>query len=336
MLARLVLALLLGGLGCRHAPRVERTLSFPSTLEISAVAIDPTALRWDSSSYRSLELSQRMVDEAVRRQGDSLLIFGSWEAVAFGELLPRSQQSPVIALLIPHGVPPERLVIFKPWLEQRIQSGATSVQDSAGKSAGKARSEVITYIAHLDVVAASNNEVVAELKGEVDIDPFAESEDEGDSAPALTRLMEALVADALLALKAQHRLPAAPPRPFNGKLLYAPQQGFDFILSADKPPLRAQLLKGDALDQEVVERRAILFANPGIDEALVAKLSRSRGGLYVQRGDGELGLHAGDLILQIDRRPASRQAFHRALLYPAPTELLVQRANGEETVVVLK
>lgn len=320
-------------IGCRHGPKIERTLSLPSTLEISAVTVEPVSFRWDEPSYRALELSQRMIDEGVRLFGSSLLFFGNWEATGFGEAQPRTKQTPILALLAPYGAAPERLMLFRPWVEVRIQSGATAVQDSSGKTAGKARSEELTYIAHLDVLNADTNEVVAELKGEQDVDPFAEVDD-GDPAPGLTRLLNALMVEALMSLRPHFRVPAAPPRAFSGSFLFAPQQTFRFVQVEGKPSLEELMLKGDALDQEVARRRRIVFANPGISEALVAKLSATRGGLYVV--DGDLGLRPGDVVLEIDRRPACLQHFHRALLSPVPTELLVRRADGDEGVVVLR
>lgn len=319
---------------CRHGPKVERTLSFPTSLEISAVAVEPVSFRWEEPSYRALELSQRMLDEGVRLHGATLLFFGNWETTPFGEVQPRTKQTPILALLAPLGVTPDRLILIKPWVEVRVQSGATAVNDSSGKTAGRARSEELTYIGHLDVYSANDNMLIAELKGEQDVDPFADRTDDGDPAPGLTRLLNALMVEALNSLGSQFRSPAAPPREFHGTFHYVPQDAFSFVEREGKPSLQSQLLSRDALDQEVIKRDRILFANPGITDDMVAKLSASRGGLYVV--DGDLGLRRGDVVLQIDGKPASRQHFARALLSPNPTELLVRRADGEETVVVIK
>lgn len=334
---RLLPFLLLAATACRHGPKVERTLSLPAALEISAITVEPVSFRWSQPSYRGLELAQRMLDLGLQRHADALYFFGNWEATPFGEAQPRRvKQTPVLALLAPYGVEGARLVVFRPWAQMRVQSGQTAVHDTEGNAAGQARTEALTYVAHLDVIAALTGETVAEFKAEVNADPFAERGDNGDPAPELTRLFLALMSEALDSLRSQLREPAAQPRAFNGKLHFAPQRTFAFIQSEDAPSLQSQLRKGDALDQEVMKRDRILFANPGIDDATAAKLATTTGGLYVAAADASLYLASGDLILEIDRKPAQRAHLHRALLAPFPTELLVRRANGDETVVILK
>lgn len=334
---RLLPLLLLAATACLHGAKVERTLNLPAALEISAITVEPVSFRWDQPAYRGLDLAQRMLDLGIQRHADALYFFGDWEATPHGEGQPkRVEPTPVLALLAPYGVDGARLVQFRPWAEIRVQSGQPAVHGTKGDFAGQARTEALAYIAHLDVVTALTAETVAEFKAEVNADPFAERGDNGDPAPELTRLFLALMSDALNSLRSQFREPAAQPRAFNGKLHFAPQRTFAFIQTEDALSLQPPLRTGRARDQEVMKCDRILFANPGIDDATAATLAATNGGLYVAAADASLDLAIGDLILEIDRKPAQRQHLHRALLAPSPTELLVKRANGDETVVIIK
>lgn len=339
LLAPLLLLIALVALaGCRSGrPKIETTVELPGTLEVTALSIEPFRFRWDEPAWRSLELSQRMLDTAIDEDGDRLFFFASWEAIPMGQIAPRMIQPPIINLLGHYGLNRDNLVIVKPWAERRSQSDATAVNETAtGKSAGRARNERVTYVGHVELFNAATGEQLAEVKGELDVDPLEERDEElGDPAPEFTRLMTTLMTSALGTIDKHVREPATPPRPVMSRFSYAPQKTFEYV-EEGKPSFASRLLQMDMLDAELARQNRVAFLNPGISEDLVTKLAGTTGGLYVLTPDPLLGLEEGDLITQIDNEPATPQLLQRARLSPSATALTLKKKNGDPWVAVLK
>ncbi|MFL5321331.1 MAG: hypothetical protein ACJ790_16850 [Myxococcaceae bacterium] len=334
----LAIALLLTLAGCRTGrPKIEKTLEIPSTLEITAITVDPFEFRWEEPAWRSFEVTQRVIDAAIEHSGEKVFLFGTYEATPFGEVQHRGIQSPTVALLSKYGLTIDNLVILKPWAEVRIQSASTSVKEAdTGKAAGKSRDEQLTYIGHIDAVAAGTNNPIAEFKAELDVDPLAAHDDVvGDPAPDLTRLMVALTQTALESLGRSVREPANPPRALSAKLAFAPQKTFAYTV-AGQDSFAQKLLKMDSLDAELARQNRVAFENPGMSEEMVSKLAATAGGLYVLSGDAALGLDPGDVISLIDDQPALPQLLQRARLAPSQSQLTIRRANGDSGVAVYR
>lgn len=322
-------AALLGG--CKSG--LSKKLYVRPGLKVSAVAVYPFAFRWEEPAYRSFELSQRLIGAATVKGGEQFQFFGPSE---FQVYRPDDDNpwaaSNAVSLLSSAGLRPDQAVVLRPIAERRVHSGQKEVLDSRGKPVGAVKVQDVTYVGRVEILHPSTGDLVVEVAGQAEVDPFAEREDDSDPAPELTALMEALTREAIEALAQYAASTGEPPRELSLGLVFNPKLAFGYA-EKGRPPLELKLAALDPVEAELVTQGRVKFANPGLAEDEVAKLSRLPGGLWVRAAPEGSKLKEGDLITQVEEGPALPQSMHRLRFASAPARLKVRRAG--EVIQVL-
>ena len=319
-LACAVLLVTLTGVACRTSYRTQRAI--PPELTAHAVVVYPFGFRWEQPAWRSVELSQRLVDEALALAGDEALFFGPSEIRVYR---PQDDNawvaSNAVVRLAAQGIRAEQGLVLRPWAERRVQSALRELQDAQGRPAGVGNVEETTFVGHVEVLHPSSGQVLVEVSGEAVSDPFAERTDEGegaDPAPVLTKLMVDLTREALSALDGTLR-PPRPPSPPLAQVALLPWEALD--LTSTLAPL-------DALDAEVVRHQRLRFANPTLGPDAVARLSRLPAGLYVLEAPEGGKLAPGEVVVGLEGAPALPQALARVRFSPTPVQARVRLPSG--------
>jgi hypothetical protein len=319
-LACAVLLVTLAGVACRTPYRSQRDI--PLELTAHAVVVYPFGFRWEQPAWRSVELSQRLVDEALATAGDDAIFFGPSEIRVYR---PQDDNawvaSNAVVRLAAQGVRAEQGLVLRPWAERRVQSALRELQDAQGRPAGVGNVEETTFVGHVEVLHPSSGRVVVEVTGEAVSDPFVQREDEGegaDPAPVLTRLMVELTREALSALDGTLRPPREPSPPL-AQVALLPWEALD--LTSTLAPL-------DALDAEVVRHQRLRFANPTLGPDVVARLSRLPAGLYVLEAPEGGKLAPGEVVVSLEGAPALPQALARVRFSPTPVQARVRLPSG--------
>jgi hypothetical protein len=319
-LACAVLLITLSGVACRTPYRSQRAI--PPELTVHAVVVYPFGFRWEQPAWRSVELSQRLVDEALASAGDDALFFGPSEIRVYR---PQDDNawvaSNAVVRLASQGVRAEQGLVLRPWAERRVQSALRELQDAQGRPTGVGNVEETTFVGHVEVLHPSSGQVVVEVTGEAVSDPFTQREDEGEGAdptPVLTRLMVDLTREALSALDGTLR-PPRPPSPPLAQVALLPWEALD--LASTLAPL-------DALDAEVVRHQRLRFANPALGPDAVARLSRLPAGLYVLEAPEGGKLALGEVVVSLEGVPALPQALARVRFSPTPVQARVRLPSG--------
>ncbi len=329
-LAALVAALT--ALGCSTVPVKVRP---GPVLPIQALAVYPCTFRWDEPAYRSFELSETLALQAL--ETGRYAVFGPGEF----RLVRGSSDNPFvgsdIALqLADRGLSPLSALVVKPTLEKRAQSQLKQVFDENGKAKGAARVEEATLVARLEVFHSASREVVADATASVEVDPLA-PRDASDPLPEATLLLRRMMA-AVLDGVAERAPGSESVRAAGFDYVWNPKAALEFSMD-NKPAFADALARLDALEQDVALESRMRFFLPDEDPALVGRLKRMPGGLYVTRvgAASAAGLLPGDLIVSVNGEPALPQVLDRALrqaLPGQPLALKVRRSSGLLDVVL--
>jgi hypothetical protein len=299
------------------------------------VVVYPFGFRWPEPAWRSFELSQRLIDEALAESGEQALFFGPSE---FKVYRPQEDNawaaSNAVARLATHGLRAEQALVLRPWAERRAQSVQRELQDAKGHAVGVGTAEETVYLGHVEVLHPSSGRLLVEVTGEALSEPFAERTDEGaDPLPELTRLMAGLTREALAALDDTLR-PPRPPAPPLAEVALVPWEAFEYA-EEGRPAFASQLAALDALDAEVVRHQRLRFANPGLEPDALGRLSHLPAGLYVLEAPGSGKLAPGELVVSLEGGPALPQALARVRFSPTPVQIRVRRPDGNFTERVL-
>ncbi|MFL5357923.1 hypothetical protein [Archangium sp.] len=322
-----VLLAALSGVACQTAYHTQRAV--PPELTAHAVVVYPFGFRWPEPAWRSFELSQRLISEALAVYGEQALFFGPSE---FKLYRPQDDNawvaSNALSRLVSYGVRPEAGLVLRPWAERRVQTLQRELHDAQGRPVGSGAGEETTFLGHVEVLHPSSGRVLVEVTGEVVADPFAERTDEGaDPSPELTRLMVGLTREALAALEDTLSPPRSPSPPL-GEVLLVPWEAFSYA-EEGRPPLSPQLAAMDALDAEVVRQQRLRFANPDLAPDALTRLARMPAGLYVREAPEGGKLAPGEVVVGLDGGPALPQALARARFAPTPVQVRIRLPAGD-------
>ncbi len=305
-------------------------------LSLTTAFVYPFDFRWEEPVYRKFELSQRLVDEAVHHSGDRFAFFGPSE---FRVMRQNDNgawvASTALPLLINSGSRADQGIVIRPWAENRKNSSAQEAFDKKGKSTGMATMEETTYFGHVDVIHPSTGQVLVEVSGEVKVDPFSgdAADDSSDPARPLTKLMAALLAEALDAIAGQAAVRNVRPE-LGLTLALTPRVTLGYAEDG-RPNTQLVLAAQDAVAQEIFVQDRAKFLAPMLPEGELPKLSKLPAGTYVIAAPSTAKLQPGDLVLSIDGVTALPQGLSRLRFSAVPAQVRVRRATGEETEVLL-
>jgi hypothetical protein len=324
----LLAAASLVALGCSGNLQVRVRPGGP--LQVQAAAVYPVSFRWDEPAWRSYELGQLLVLQAMAT--GRYAVFGPGEFKLVRETADNPFIGSDIALgLANHGFSALQALVFRPWIEKRAQSAVKQLFGPDGKPRGVERVEEVTYLVHLEVFHSATREIVAESSATVEVDPFA-SHEPSDPQPELTEALVKLMRRTLAELA--DRAPGAPiERSAGFEYVWNPKAGFTFALER-RPALADALRTMDLLEQDLAMEARLRFFLPDADNATLASLKRLPPGLLVTRVGPEAlgaGLGAGDLVTEIQGEPALPQTLQRALRAAragTPLTLRVRRSTG--------
>jgi hypothetical protein len=303
---------------------ITRALKAPETaLTVSAVLVYPVrltgtpALRW-----RELELGQRLVQAGLARAGGRLAIYGPTEFTVSRWDDPRWAASTAAPLVLGEGRRLDEVLAVRTSAERRVTSNVTERQDAQGRARGGAVSEEVTWLCTLELLRPSTGEVLGTFTAQVTSDPFAPTgEEEFDPDPALTRLLERMVAEALRwTLEA---LPDQAPDVALPRLTLA--LGPAATISQREPDAAPM----DALSTEVWVHNRARFLSPSLPEAHVPTVARLAQGMLVLEAPPGAGVQAGDVIVRVHGAPALPQVLARRRLRDAPVPVVVRRGRRE-------
>jgi hypothetical protein len=283
------------------------------------VFVYPCGFRWQESAYRSFELSAKIVRWALGSTQSVIPFFGPSEFRVTRPLEPNIWvgSDDAISLLTSYQLSPENVIVFRPWVEKHIEWQAREVHDREGSKISEEERQAIRYIAHLDVVHPSTRTLLFELKAESAPDAPSTRIEE-DPTPALTLLFGQLTQTATERLKPLLEGPTAwvnalPP------VAFAPQAYFNFRFEG-RPSFQATL---DELSPEAsaeVRRSRIKYLNGELPPNVLEAMAESEGGLWLLADAPTLSLRRGDLVVELDGRPALPEAFERLKFARAPTK----------------
>lgn len=330
----ILLVPLLGALGCTSA-LIKVDLKPGEKLPVEAAAIFPFHFRWDEPAYRSFELSQMLVLQAMATQ--RYAVFGPGEF----NLVSATSDNPFLGSdfalgLADRGLSPMRAIVFRPSAERRTQSEVKQVFDDQGRPKGHARVELSSVLVKLEVFHSASREILAELSGRAELDPFAER-DPSDPTPEVTALVNRMMKVALEQI--EERAPGAPlDREPGFSYRWCPKSALEFALEG-KPALSAALQRMDALEQDVATEARMRFFYPKLDDRSLTRLKRSPAGLLVTQVASDVGaqLAEGDVVVEVNGEPASPQALQRALRSTPrgqPLKLKVRRRGAVADVAL--
>jgi hypothetical protein len=113
-----------------------------------------------------------------------------------------------------------------------------------------------------------------------------------------------------------------------------PWQAFEYA-DEGRPAHVGALALMDPLDAELLRQQRLRFANPGVETPLLDRMARLPAGLYVLSSPKAGKVTSGDVLLQIDGRPALPQVLARTRLGPTPAQVQVLRAAGGTSQILL-
>lgn len=308
---------------------ITRTIRPPETpISISAVLISPVRITGTlAPGWRRFELAQRQIDIGLRDCGDRLAFFGPSEVQISRWEEPGWLGNTGVLVLARGAVPVDQAVLIRTTIEQRLASSTQEREDAKGLAKGGVASQETTWLVNLELLHPSSRAIIAELSGKVVIDPFAEptGEEEFDSAPPMTHLLEDLTREALrIARRWQLERPAA--KDSGLTLALSP------AVTAAQPDAAAA--QTDALQAEIWMQARARFLSPWLTEELTAKLARMVPALFVVAAPGGSAVQPGDLILSIDGQPALPEVLARKRLTGVPVEVRVGRGGNERDAVI--
>ncbi len=320
-------------LGCASGFK-ERVLLPKDPPELTTVIVYPFGFRWPEASYRSFELSQRLIDAAAGEYGDKLTFYGPTEFKVLREGDNSGWVSTTaLTLMTSNNEKAERAVMLRPWAERRITSSSSQTFDKRGKAKGGNSNEETLYIGHVEVVHPSSRDVLVEISGEAQTDPFAEGtpDDEFDPERVLTELMTRLTQQALKTVASLSPAREVKPDP-KVKLALTPNSSLAFK-EEGRPSGSDEMSALDPVAAELfIDNRARMLC-PSLTDAQLAKVVKAPLGLYVLAAPEGSKLKDGDVITAIDSGPPLPQHFYRLRFSTVPAQLTVQR-SGQQTEIV--
>ncbi len=305
-------------------------------LELTTAFVYPFDFKWEEPVYRRFELSQLLLEQALRHSGDRFAFFGPSE---FKVMKPADNgawvASTALPLLVGSGRRADQGVIIRPWAERRTNSSVQEAVDKKGKSAGMATMEETIYLGHVEVVHPSSGQVLVEVSSEVKVDPFATdgAEDEADPARPLTRLMAGLMFEAIKAIGDQAM--SRPARPELGLTVALTPRATLSYAEDGKASTDVELAAKDAVTQEIFIQDRAKYLAPFLSPSEIPRVVKMPAGVYVAAAPGGSKVNAGDLLLTIDGEPALPQMLARLRFAEVPAQVRVRRSTGEETEVIL-
>jgi hypothetical protein len=325
----LALALAAASLGC-GGPKIAVKRSGEGKLHATAIAVYPYGFRWQEPPFRSME---KAMDAVLFLSGERRpLVFGPTE---FRCLRPDDDNvqaaTDLVQVMAANGIDPRGFLAFRGWAEKRIASGSQVVEGSGGKAVGRRVIQEITYVAHLDVLDGGSNQVILELSGQVENDPFAEKLDY-DGAPELTTLHRKLVKAAWEEVEGRLGLPRLKDSGVDTRWL--PAAEFEWAPPGQRP-LRDLFVGMDLLEADAAKLAIYRYWEPEADDGRLSRDAKMPGGLYVERARGaaESVLRRGDVILNVGTARADQgpQVLDRAVQLAKKGEKIVLRvARGLE------
>lgn len=308
---------------------ITKTIRPPETpLTVSAVVITPVRMTGTAApGWRRFELAQRQVDLGLRDCGDRLAFFGPSEAQISRWEEPGWLGNTALPIVSKAAVPVDQALLIRTTAEQRIGSSTQEREDSKGLAKGGLATHETQWLVTLELLHPSSRTIIAELSGQVVIDPFAQptGEEEFDEAAPMTHLVETLTREALrIARRWEIDRPTA--KDLGLTLALSP------AITAAQPDAAAA--QTDALQAEIWMQARARFLSPWLTDDQASKLARTVPSLFVVAAPGDASVQPGDLILSVDGQPALPQVLARKRLAGAPVEVRVGRAGNERDAVI--
>jgi hypothetical protein len=301
----------------------------PAPLEAEAIVLYPLKVTGDGlPAFREYGLGERLVGATLGVVGARVAVFSPTEVTVLAWDNPAAWVgSDAVALLVHSGVRPEAALVLKASVEKRVTSQAQEAQDARGRRRGGWTMEETTWVGSVVLAHPSSGHLLAEVSGQAIVDPFAPPGPEADfdPAPALTRLLEQLVREALDTVGAYLARPSPPP-PLRLGLAVSPAR------AAAIPDSAAGTL--DPLAAELWRQNQARFLNPELPESEAAAVAAAAEGLWVTAAPDGASLRRGDLIVEVDGQPASRERLLRAPLRLTPVPGRVQRGAARLDVSI--
>jgi hypothetical protein len=321
------MALVLVLAGCASGPRIQVLKRPGAPLAAQAIAVYPYAFRWDEPAWRRHAKAMDAVLFLTRQE--RLLVYGPDDF----QLRRADADDPrvgtdLVNVLAERGLPPTGFLALRGWAERRVARLAAALE---GKGT-VANAEDVTYVAHLEVLDGGGGGVLLELVAEARRDP--QLSDPFDPAPELTALHRALVEAAWAELEPRlprARLPASPV-----KVRYLPGATLAFGPRGE-PSLVKWLASADPAEADLARLAVHRYFDRESADADVSRRMRLPGGLLVEETADWPQLRRGDVIVEIDGRPAyGPQVLQRAVVLAkgGPLELTVGRGSARLPITV--
>jgi hypothetical protein len=212
-------------------------------------------------------------------------------------------------------------VILRISVEKRVASSLQEARDAKGRSRSASALEETTWVAHAEILAPADRQVLVEVDAEAHTDPFQEApaEAEFDPAPALTSLVERVAQEATRRVLS-----------FAGDRVGAPE----VVVLAESPALTAgfpdrEVASFDALTAELWLQNRARYLTPTLTDAQATRVAREPAGLWVVKASTVPDLETGDLIVKVDGVAASRSLLARKRLQTTPVPVRVRRGTRE-------
>jgi len=316
---------------------LRKTIREPSApLELTTAFVYPIRFLGSSEpAWRSFELSERMLGVGVREGGDHLAFFGPTEfKVIQFEAENAWVSTTALPLLTGSGSRADQGAVIRTTVERRVTSSVQEAQNSKGQG-GATSSELTTFIGRVELIHPMTLQTLIEVEGQATVDPFAEPtpELEFDPAPALTSLLERLMAEVISVAVKHSKLREVSPD-FGFTMATTPQSALS--LRTD-PAIAAEVLQLDALQREVLLENIARVLSPWLSgKPLIAVANSPSAGLAivaVPPGSGKLA--PGDVIETVDGAAALPHVLARGRFKGSPVELRVLNREGATREVVL-
>ena len=310
--------------GC--ASGIQRTLHTPNEpLTVTGVVMySPRVSGEDLPAWREYELGERLVTAAVMAFGERLAFFGPTEVnVARWENDAAWVGSDAVALLVRSGIRPDQALVLRPAIEKRVASQLRESSDPRGRRRGVWSIEETSWVARVEILHPSSGLQLAELSGQVTVDPFAQTngEEDFDPAPAMTHLIERIVTEALssVSLFFAERPPPPPPRV---DLAQSPAETAAMLAESTAARL-------DPLAAELWVQNRARFLTPSLSGREVLMVAKARPGLWVRVAPSGASVQRGDVVIEVDGEPPLRQVLARRRLRGTPVPVRINRGAVE-------
>jgi hypothetical protein len=293
----------------------------PAGLNVRSVAIAP--IRWKGAAVagdRAEAVAARLISSVIASGQAQLAVVGPEDLVVERPDDLGWPGGTAAAVLREAGVTPPGAVRLHATLEQQLNESEAQVADSKGGSRLQ-RNQLSVWKVEMTLVHPESQTSLLMLRGSCTIDPFAAPgpTSEFDPAPALTELIESMSRAAI-----EHALSfsnGGEKQPL-GTVALTPRS-LDGPLPADVDPL--------AHDAALFTRAR--FLAPMLTEAQAIGLTSKQPGLAVV--SGLKGLGPGDLVIELDGRPASLARFARIPHRVTPIDAKVIGPDGRMRQQVL-